>query len=320
MMRETRGSAIGSLVLCAALWSTAGILIKLVQWDAFAIAGGRSLFGFVTMLILLKRPKFTFSANQILAAFSYSATMILFVTANKLTTSANAVLLQYVEPVYIILLGLWLLPDEKVTRFDWFAVAAVLGGMVLFFFDDLAPGSALGNALAIASGVTFAMTAVFMRRQQNERPADSFMLAHLITFAVSLPFMIRSGPPDGAGLLGLALLGVFQMGILHFVLARNMRHIGRFLLPDHHDRTGYEPGVGGLFWGELPGTRGCRQRDIWAPSRPGQFSKRAEYNTGTIILEDYRNGNSKNLAMLKPGVLRAGREVLARFERKGLRS
>lgn len=256
MMRETRGSAIGSLILCAALWSTAGILIKLVQWDAFAIAGGRSLFGFVTMLILLKRPKFTFSANQILAAFSYSATMILFVTANKLTTSANAVLLQYVEPVYIILLGLWLLPDEKVTRFDWFAVAAVLGGMVLFFFDDLAPGSALGNALAIASGVTFAMTAVFMRRQQNERPADSFMLAHLITFAVSLPFMIRSGPPDGAGLLGLALLGVFQMGIPSILYSRGICGVSAVSCSLI---TMIEPVMNpvwvALFWGELPGTR-----------------------------------------------------------------
>ena len=43
-----------------------------------------------------------------IAAVSYALTMILFVVANKLTTSANAILLQYTCPIYIILLALHL--------------------------------------------------------------------------------------------------------------------------------------------------------------------------------------------------------------------
>ena len=31
------------MVICAVLWSTAGILIKLIPWSSFAIAGWRSL-------------------------------------------------------------------------------------------------------------------------------------------------------------------------------------------------------------------------------------------------------------------------------------
>lgn len=217
MIRKTTGTSVASLVLCAFLWSSSGILIKLVDWDPFAISGVRSIIGFITMLFFLRRPHFTFSADQLLAALFYSLTMILFVIANKLTSSANAVLLQYTEPVYIILFGRFLLADERSTWIDWFAVIGVLAGMVLFFLDELSLDANTGNILAILSGVSFALTTIFMRRQKNGRPADSFMLSHLLTFAVSIPFIIRAGPPDLRGSMGLVLLGVLQIGIPSFL-------------------------------------------------------------------------------------------------------
>lgn len=220
--RETRGMAIASLILCAFMWSSGGILIKLVSWDPFAIAGGRSLVGFLTMLAFTGRPRFTLSFNQIMAALAYSATMILFVFANKMTTSANAVLLQYTEPVFIVLLGRWLLREEKTTLVDWLVIAGVSGGMILFFLDDLSFNANAGNILAVLSGVTFALSAIFMRRQKDERPADSFMLAHLLTFTVSIPFIFHAGVPSTKSLAGLVLLGVFQMGIPSILYGRGV--------------------------------------------------------------------------------------------------
>lgn len=220
--RATRGNAVLSLVLCAFLWSSAGILIKIVQWDAFALAGTRSLIGFFTILIFVPKPRFAFSADQVLAAVFYSATMILFVLANKMTTSANAVLLQYTEPVFIVLFGIFLLRDEKTSLFDWLIIAGVLFGMVLFFLDDLTVGANAGNFLAVLSGITFALTAIFMRRQKNGRPVESFMLAHILTFIVSIPFIIRAGMPDRTGFAGLALLGVFQVGLPSLLYGRGV--------------------------------------------------------------------------------------------------
>ncbi len=221
-IRETRGTAIGSLILCAFLWSSAGILIKLVDWDPFAIAGVRSLAGFLTMLVFIPKPRFVFSFDQIMAALCYSATMILFVIANKMTTSANAVLLQYTEPVFIVLLGHWLLREEKTGLVDWLVIAGVFGGMILFFLDDLSFGANAGNLIAVVSGVTFALTAIFMRRQKDGRPADSFMLAHLVTFIVSVPFIFRAGAPSATSMTGLALLGVFQMGLPSILYGRGV--------------------------------------------------------------------------------------------------
>ncbi len=225
MIRESRGSAVASLVLCSLLWSSGGLLIKLVDWDPLAIAGARSAIGLATMILILGLPRFTFGVDQVMVALSYSATMILFVVANKMTTSANAVLLQYTEPVYIILLGRRFLPDEKTGLSDWLCVAGILFGMVLFFFDDLSLSANAGNLLAVLSGITFALTAVFMRRQKAGRPADSLMLAHVLTLAVSAPFMFRAGLPSPASLGGLALLGLFQMGIPSVLYGRGIRGV-----------------------------------------------------------------------------------------------
>ncbi|OJF76974.1 MAG: hypothetical protein BKP49_04360 [Treponema sp. CETP13] len=218
-MRKTKGISILSLILCAFLWSSGGILIKLVSWDAFAISGGRSLIAFLSLLVIVGKPKFTFSFDQIMASLMYSATMILFVFANKMTTSANAVLLQYTEPVYIILFSTFLLKDEKTSFLDILVIVGVFGGMILFFLDDLSFTTNIGNFIALLSGISFALTAIFLRRQKKARPIDSFMLSHLITFIVAIPFMIHAGIPSASSFVGIMLLGVFQMGIPSILFA-----------------------------------------------------------------------------------------------------
>ncbi len=219
MIRKTKGISILSLILCAFLWSSGGILIKLVSWDAFAISGGRSLIAFLSLLVIVGKPKFTFSFDQIMASLMYSATMILFVFANKMTTSANAVLLQYTEPVYIILFSTFLLKDEKTSFLDILVIVGVFGGMILFFLDDLSFTTNIGNFIALLSGISFALTAIFLRRQKKARPIDSFMLSHLITFIVAIPFMIHAGIPSASSFVGIMLLGVFQMGIPSILFA-----------------------------------------------------------------------------------------------------
>jgi drug/metabolite transporter (DMT)-like permease len=256
MLRETRGTAAASLALAALLWSSAGLLIKFISWDPFAIAGARSAVGLITMMVLLGPPRLTLSRDQLLAALCYSATMILFIVANKLTTSANAVLLQYTEPMFVVILGRWLLSDERASPLDWLAIGGVFAGMVLFFFDELSLEANLGNVLAVASGVTFALTAIFMRRQRAGRPHDSFMLAHVITMAVSLPFILRARAPSPAGLTALALLGVFQMGLPSILYSRGIRGVSAISAAII---TMLEPALNplwvGLVLGDIPSSR-----------------------------------------------------------------
>ncbi len=230
-----RPQGIAAVALCALLWSTSGLFIKLVPWNPLAIAGVRSLFGGLVMLAWLRRPHLTWSRTQIAAALFYAATMISFVVANKLTTSANAILLQYGAPVYAALLAAPLL-RERTHWYDWLTIAATLGGMVLFFLDELSAGGLAGNLVAVASGVLFAFAMVLLRKQKDGSPLESIMLSQFLTFAVSIPFLFSGMPGTGAGSaasgrpallawLALAYLGVFQMGLSSILLAYGVRHV-----------------------------------------------------------------------------------------------
>jgi drug/metabolite transporter (DMT)-like permease len=221
--RDRRGAAIAALVVCALLWSTGGLLIKIVSWNPLAIAGVRSLIGGIVILVYLRRPRFTWSLAQIVGAVSYAACMILFVIANKLTTAANAIMLQYTAPLYAAVFG-WLFLKEKASVVDWVTIVVVLGGMVLFFMDKLSVGNMVGNVLAIVSGVFFGGSIVAFRAQKEGSSLESILLSHVITMIVSIPFLWQ-GHPTLAGWGGLAFLGVFQIGISSILLAYGVKRV-----------------------------------------------------------------------------------------------
>jgi len=237
---------IAALALCALLWSFGGLVIKLIKWDALAIAGVRSLLGMLTVTIAFRRPPKLFvrrdenslqgqkagdenrrqdqkarpkkidwraTTNLLLGGFFYAATMLLFVPATKMTTAANAILLQYTNPIYIIIFGP-LLAGEKSDWIDIAAVAGILAGMVLLLWGDLGGGQMAGNILALLSGVTYGGTTIFLRRAKNTRPSDSLNLSCLLSFLFAIPFIVKAGLPQSAmSYPALLCLGVFQIGL-----------------------------------------------------------------------------------------------------------
>jgi drug/metabolite transporter (DMT)-like permease len=249
-----RGKALLALVACALLWSTGGLLIKTVDWNPFAIAGARSLIGGLLILAVIRRPRFTWSFPQVAGAVSYAGCMVCFVAANKLTTAANAILLQYTAPLYAAMLG-WVFLREKATLLDWATIAVVLGGMVLFFMDKLSAGGMAGNLLAILSGVFFAGSMVALRAQKDGSPLESLLLSHALTFVAAIPFLW--GPaPDLRSVGGLALLGVFQIGIPSFLLIYGIKRVTALqtLLTAVLEPI-FNPLWVFLFLGEVPGPR-----------------------------------------------------------------
>jgi drug/metabolite transporter (DMT)-like permease len=211
-----------SAALC---WSLGGLLIKSVAWPPLAVAGGRGLIAAAFLAVFAPRFRFTWSAAQIGGAVAYAATTILFVTATKLTTAANAILLQYTAPVWIALFGAWFL-GERATRADWLTIAVVFGGMGLFFCDDLRLAGLAGNLIALASGVAFAAMTLLLRKQKDTSAEESIFLGNLLAGAVGLPFMVTAQTFPGArGWIALALLGVVQLGVSYLLYARAIRHI-----------------------------------------------------------------------------------------------
>jgi drug/metabolite transporter (DMT)-like permease len=166
------------------------------------------------LLIYLKKPQFNFSFPQIAAALANAITMILFVIANKTTTAANAILLQYVAPIFTAFIGAMLLKER--TRIEhWLGFIIALIGMIIMFMGKLGGGQMLGNTLAITSALTFSLFFVFMRMQKDNSPFESILLSHWITAGICLIISFFMPVPDFTlkSIGAIVILGVIQIGI-----------------------------------------------------------------------------------------------------------
>jgi drug/metabolite transporter (DMT)-like permease len=219
-------NAVLAVAGAALLWSSGGVFIKLAPMPALAVASGRSLVaGLFYMLVL--RPNLR--AARFSTAAAYAACILTFVTATRLTTAANAIFLQYTGPAYVLVLSPWLL-REPFRAIDGACVALSLCGMSLFFVGKVEPGQLAGNLLGIASGVFFALVVVLLRRDARGGKGDalpSAALGNLLAAAVSLPFAIRALPQmtTGPGLFVLLYLGIVQLGVAYLLFMRGVRRV-----------------------------------------------------------------------------------------------
>ena len=231
-METKRNTAIKYMSIASVLWSIGGIFIKLINWNPMAIAGSRSAIAALVMMVYLKKFKFKINKSMLICACSYSLLVILFVSANKLTTSANAILLQFTSPVWVALLSRAIL-KQKISRIDGITIIFVILGMIMFFIDELEMSYLLGNILAILSGIVMAGMILLFQQQKENSLVEITLLGNVITAIVGIPFYFISSP-GMESILPLFILGVFQLGIpyLLYVLAiPNVTAIDAVLIP-----------------------------------------------------------------------------------------
>lgn len=198
--------------LSAFLFSFGGIVMKGVPWNALAINGGRNLVGVCITLVYLRlsHHRLVLNRSVLLGAVCMAATTVTYCLANKLTTAANAILLQYTSPAFVILLGLLFL-HQKPQKRDVAMCAAVLAGTVCFFFDDLSVGHMLGNAIALLSGMCYSV--VFLSGTlKGGDPASAFLWGEVLSALVGLPFLARETVFTAPVLLSVLALGVIVGG------------------------------------------------------------------------------------------------------------
>ena len=213
----TRNKGILYLALCAALWSTAGVFIKLIDWNSLVIGGFRSAIAAAVLWIVLWRrgtPRPVWNRSTLLTGLCLGGTTALFVMANKLTTAANAIVLQSANPVFVLLfcaMG----RGQRITRRDLTVVAVVMLGVVLFFVDDLSPGGLLGNTVALLSAVLLAAAFLCASSAASlHETMSGVLIGHLLSALIGVPFLFLEPPvftPVSVG--AILFLGVFQRGI-----------------------------------------------------------------------------------------------------------
>ena len=212
------------LVVTGIMWSTGGLLIKIIPWPPMAISGIRGGIAALTIFLLTRNLRFTWSRTQVAAAVCYVLVVTLFVIANKLTTAGNSILLQYTAPVYVAIFGYTFL-GERSTRVDWVTILVLLTGLTVFFFDELTISGVLGNVCAILSGMSFAALTILLRKQKDGSPSDSILLGNLLTLLIGLPVILTSVSLDPVPWLLIVVLGVFQLGIPYVLYTTAIKYV-----------------------------------------------------------------------------------------------
>jgi drug/metabolite transporter (DMT)-like permease len=226
------------VLVAVLLWSTGGLAIKYTTLDAFSVNLGRSLFAAITVAVFTFRKGLKLNLFTLLTSLLYAGTLSCFVYANKTTTAANAIFLQYTAPIYILILSPFIL-KEKFRVSDLITVVICLAGMSLFFLEpqsssnNLAPNIFVGNLAALASGVFFGLYFVFLRHPrslENRNPALSVFYGNLLIVIFMLPIIWNNPPaPETNDILAILYLGIFQIGIAYVFftigIARGVRSL-----------------------------------------------------------------------------------------------
>lgn len=214
------------MLLCAALWSIAGILFKLVPWNGFAVAGMRSLVAGITIYVSMRLMGFQYVLNHrtLIAGFFSGCTYLCFTVSNKLTTSANAIVLQFTSPVFIIIYSAVLF-GKKPRKQDLAVVLFTLLGISLFFLDQLKPGYLVGNFVAIGAGMFMAGMYVAVGEIDEEERFSGILNGQALTFLAGLPFFIVTKPAiTPTAVIALLTLGVFQLGLSYVLYVKASKY------------------------------------------------------------------------------------------------
>lgn len=209
--------------LAAVLYSIGGLCIKAIPWNGLSINAGRNMVALLVIggYLLATRHRPRFNRWILVGAVCICGTNSLFTVANKLTTAANTIVLQFTAPIFVILLSIvfW---KKRPQKLDLIACAVVLLGVLCFFVDSLEAGGMLGNVLALLSGLSYA--GVFLLNDLPDiDPISSVFWGDVASVIIGLPFLVEETDFGLIPMTSLIILGAFQVGLAYILLTIGLR-------------------------------------------------------------------------------------------------
>ncbi|WMJ23921.1 EamA family transporter [Paludicola sp. MB14-C6] len=222
---KTERKGILLVIVAALLWSTGGVLIKFIPLSSMAISSFRSLLGLIVIFIFYHKQKLIISKTVIISAFCLAYTLIGFVLANRFTTAASAVVLQYCSPICVAFY-MFLLYKRKPKRNEVIALFGALVGIILFFFGKFSGSSLLGNVIALSAGFSFG--GLFLINSRSDCDSySSLVFGQLLTFVIGIPFLFQEdySVVTVGSIFAILALGIFQVGIAYICFSIGIKHI-----------------------------------------------------------------------------------------------
>ena len=213
------------LILSAALlWSLAGVFIKFLDVPPLTIVFYRSFFAFLVFTAFVRRADWQINGPVLISVLTYTAAISSFVSANKLTTAANAIVLQYTAPIFVFLFSRFVLA-EKITRLNWLALIAGMVGVSVISLDSVGEPEMAGVALAVVSGALFAAYMINLRWTQQVNPIYLTWINNAVC-ALLLLFVVQSQLAlNWNQLVLLIVMGAVQLGLPYFLFSKGLQSV-----------------------------------------------------------------------------------------------
>lgn len=213
-----------AVVLTALLWSSGGLLIKLVSLNAMQLSFFRCLIAAVVFALIFRKKVLMVNKLAILNAIFYATVLTLFVIATKTTTAANAIFLQSTAPIYVLIFE----PIINKTRWEpinIITIAVCFLGMILFFMGELSPGHLEGNIVALLAGVAFAAFFLGMRKNDKQYQQSAIFYGNILVSVICIPFIIELEYLSLIDLWMVSFLGVFQIAAAYAIFTYGIKRI-----------------------------------------------------------------------------------------------
>jgi len=213
------------LILAAAiLWSLAGVFIKFLDLHPLAIVFYRSLFAALVFMPFVKRRDLRCNGTILVSVLTYTAAISAFVSANKLTSAANAIVLQYTAPIFVFLFS-WLAWREKIAKSNLFALAVAMIGIGIISLDSAGEPEMAGVLLALVSGLLFAGYMINLQRTKDISPVYLTGINNLTCALLLIALVQGRLAVTVHQVMILAVMGAVQLGAPYYLFSKGLQTV-----------------------------------------------------------------------------------------------
>lgn len=209
--------------LGATAFSLGGLFVKLIDWSPIAINAGRCIFSslIISLYMYISKHKLKINKTVILGAVFVNLMLLCYVTSTKLTSAANAIVLEYTAPIFVIIFET-LFFKRKLKILDMIACTFVFGGICIVVLNNGLNGNIIGDFIAVLSGIFYALT-IMLNEFKDGDSFSSVLLGHISTAIIGLPFIFQETNFDTNTILLVISLGVFQAGLGYTLLTVGLK-------------------------------------------------------------------------------------------------
>jgi len=218
------------VILAATLMSSGGLLIKSVEANPITIVVCRAFFAALLFLPFVKWKTVAITKDFAILVLMYTLLTVTYVTANRLTTAANAIILQSTAPLWLYI-GLLLKGELKLTAFEAATRGLILVGILVILWGErgvVTREMMLGNFLALFAGIAYAWEQYQLEKNypMNDVAINAIMnLLMVIIVSIIFHRQINIAQIPKMSWVYLAILGFLQIGVSYYIFIKGIRRV-----------------------------------------------------------------------------------------------